>query len=98
MIAVAEVYVAGLTQANARALIDRAHQVGLPASVVRTVDGGFIVPAVVAEESAPTPTTPTPEPEPTEPAREPAVRSTRRAKKSQSADHSTADAVASEET
>jgi hypothetical protein len=93
VINVAEVFVAGLTQANARRLIDRAHEVGLPASVVRTVDGGFIVPTVVAEESAPTPTTPTPEPEPA-----PAKRSTRRATKSQSADETTADAVASEET
>jgi hypothetical protein len=91
VITVAEVYVAGLTKDNARTLIDRAHALGLPASVVRTVDGGFIVPTVVAEESdATTTTTPTPVK---------AKRTyTRKAKpQPQSAEDTTADAVASEE-
>jgi hypothetical protein len=92
VITVAEVYVAGLTKDNARTLIDRAHALGLPASVVRTVDGGFIVPTVVAEESDATTTTPTPTPVK-------AKRTyTRKAKpQPQSAEDTTADAVASEE-
>jgi hypothetical protein len=90
VITVAEVYVAGLTQENARTLIDRAHELGLPASVVRTVDGGFIVPTVVAEESDATPPTPTPAKAKRTPAR--------KAKpQPQSAEDTTADAVASEE-
>lgn len=45
-----EAYVAGLTKDNARMLLDRAKELGLPASVVKTVDGGFIVPAVLVED------------------------------------------------
>src|SRR5688500_5653900 len=45
-----EAYVAGLTKDNARMLLDRAKDLGLPASVVKTVDGGFIVPAVLVED------------------------------------------------
>jgi hypothetical protein len=83
---ITEAYVAGLHQENARKLLDRAHELGLPASVVRTVDGGFIVPAVLVEDPPPTP----------EPA--PKRRTPRKAAtKTQSADDSTADAVASEE-
>lgn len=44
-----EAYVAGLTKDNARMLLDRAKELGLPVSVVKTVDGGFIVPAVLVE-------------------------------------------------
>lgn len=86
MITVAEVYVAGLTRDNARTLIDRAHDLGLPASVVRTVDGGFIVPALVAENPAPRPVAPP-------------VKAKRSytSKASKSAKYTTADAVASEE-
>jgi hypothetical protein len=94
VITVAEVYVAGLTKDNARTLIDRAHALGLPASVVRTVDGGFIVPTVVAEESDATTTTTTPTPTPVKAKRT----YTRKAKpQPQSAEDTTADAVASEE-
>lgn len=85
---ITEAYVAGLTKENARRLLDRARELHLPTSVVRTVDGGFIVPAVVAEDPAP------PEPAPAPKAKR---TYTRKAKpKTQSAD-STADAVASEE-
>lgn len=82
---ITEAYVAGLNQENARKLLDRAHELGLPASVVRTVDGGFIVPAVLVEDA--------------EPDQGKAKRTTTRkaATKTQSADDSTADAVASEE-
>lgn len=45
-----EAYVAGLTKDNARMLLDRAKELGLPASVVKTVDGGFIVPAVLVDD------------------------------------------------
>lgn len=92
-----EAYVAGLTQENASKLLDRAHELGLPASVVRTVDGGFIVPGVLVEDPEPTPE-PTPEPEPEAPAPKARRTTTRKAAtKTQSADDSTADAVASEE-
>lgn len=47
---ITEAYVAGLTQENARKLLDRAAELGLPASVVKTVDGGFIVPGVLVED------------------------------------------------
>jgi hypothetical protein len=90
VITVAEVYVAGLTQDNARTLIDRAHALGLPASVVRTVDGGFIVPTVVAEESGTTTPTPTP-------AKAKRTYTRKKPQQSQSAEDTTADAVASEE-
>lgn len=64
---ITEAFVAGLTQENARRLIDRAKSLGLPASVVRTTDGGFIVPAVVAEDGpAQVPTEPEPEDVPEE--------------------------------
>lgn len=106
-----EAYVAGLTQENASKLLDRAHELGLPASVVRTVDGGFIVPAVLVEDA------PAPAPEPVQeetdgelvprattpaidaPSAAPKRATTTRkaATKNQSADDSTADAVASEE-
>lgn len=94
MITITEAYVAGLTQENAKTLIDRAHDLGLPASVVRTVDGGFIVPAVVAQEPAPAPV-----PAPVMPTLKPVKRSYTRktTSKYQSAKNTTADAVASEE-
>lgn len=82
---ITEAFVAGLTKENARRLLDRARELNLPISVVRTVDGGFIVPAVVAEDPAPPP-----EPAPK------AKRTYTRKTKTKSAD-STADAVASEE-
>lgn len=108
-----EAYVAGLTQENARMLLDRATALGLPASVVKTVDGGFIVPGVLVEDSpAPSLTgtgaresepEPAPEPEP-DPEPEPEAvkaaskrRTTRKATKPVADDDSTADAVASEE-
>lgn len=59
---ITEAFVAGLTQENAQRLIERAKELGLPVSVIKTTDGGFIVPAVVAEDSPATPPTP-PEPE-----------------------------------
>jgi hypothetical protein len=113
-----EAFVAGLTKANARRLLDRAKELGLPSSVVRTVDSGFIVPAVLLEEESPrvTVTHPDPVPEPVvEPESEPEVKPKRtyqrksnysrksgssyqrKNSKSQSADLTTADAVASEE-
>jgi hypothetical protein len=111
-----EAFVAGLTKANARRLLDRAKELGLPSSVVRTVDSGFIVPAVLLEEESPrvTVTHPDPVPEPVvEPEPEVKPKRTyqrksnysrksgssyqRKNSKSQSADLTTADAVASEE-
>jgi len=86
---ITEAYVAGLTQENASKLLDRAHELGLPASVVRTVDGGFIVPAVLVEEKREESATP-----PTTTRR---TTTRKAAAKSKSADDSTADAVASEE-
>lgn len=59
---ITEAFVAGLTQENAQRLIERAKELGLPVSVIKTTDGGFIVPAVVAEDSPATPPTP-PEPD-----------------------------------
>lgn len=93
---ITEAYVAGLNQENARRLLDRAHEMGLPASVVRTVDGGFIVPAVLVENNESADDTSEEESDTTS---EPKARksTTRRAAAKKSADDSTADAVASEE-
>lgn len=43
-----EVYVPGATPKVARALLANARRAGLPHSVVRTTEGGFVVPTVVA--------------------------------------------------
>lgn len=42
-----ETYVQGKTQDTARALLDAADHLGLGAHVIRTVNGGFIVPDAV---------------------------------------------------
>jgi hypothetical protein len=60
---ITEAYVAGLNQETARKLLDRANELGLPASVVRTVDGGFIVPAVLVDDPGDDAETNTPEPD-----------------------------------